>query len=258
MSRQIGPLQTTTIVLLVALVCVTGAVSLNAADVKFTTIPPAGAYETVGIVSTVAQIGAGFMDASKPFKEAMKGAYPDLSQQAQVRGADAVVITSVQILVDSSSKWLLIYGTAIRTGGGLPSSAGVGSAPGMMSQAAGGSTTGQETDTAQDLAGTWAGTVLEEGETKPVGITVNIMSASDPGTYKGGILLDDPGCEVTMESVGKEGDRFQFKGLQTSKFRCIKIGAFTGQLRSDGRLDWKIFKSTAFASPTFQGVLTRH
>ncbi|MBI4917291.1 MAG: hypothetical protein HY825_15745 [Acidobacteria bacterium] len=183
------------------------------AEVTFTTVAPPGGFETAGIVSAVAHVPPAMIDPSKPFKEAMNRIYPDLTSQAQVRGADTVIITNIVIL-GVSDPYLLVYGTAVRTKG-VPRVAAAAQGGASLPAAA----PAPDTHTHADLSGTWTGKVLEEGETEPVDLTVNLMNGAALGEIIGGIILSDPGCEISINSTTSAGGVTTFKSDMSSKFR---------------------------------------
>ena len=223
--------------------------------VIFSTIPPTVSYETRGIVSAFERMPSAILDPSKPFKEALQRTYPQLSKQAQDRGANMVIITSMVPIFSRDEAWLLTFGTAIKT---------LGQAAAMQDQKleeiGQAQQPGGEAPSAvsQDIAGAWSGKLQEEGEKDTRDITVYITAGDMAGTYQGSFNMTPPGCEVTFEFSKIEGNVYYFKGKTSSKLKCAFMSTFSASMTPEGKLEWKALKGKETDPPKFSGLLERN
>lgn len=219
----------------------------SSGQVRVTTIVPAAPYETVGIVTEVAPVSSAMFDLSKPWREALERLTPELSRQARVLGADTVVVTSFQYLPGGGGSGnLVVFGTAVRTKGGSVASPQSGSAAGTASATPSGPT----------LAGTWKGSVVEEGDDEQVPIVVNLMAGDAPAKYYGGLQAPSKNCEMALDFYSVEGKLTVFVPSAKKGSRCNSWHGQTAVLNADGKLEWGIHTSSP-DKPKFKGVLSR-
>lgn len=233
---------------LVGLVLLAGSnvrAQLSASQMTFTTIPPSGDYQTVGVVFALAHVPPGILDPSKPFKEAVLRLYPDLATQANRLAADSVVITQiVPVLLSGGDNWLMAFGTAIRTKG----QGAAATLPSPTAEGAAAST--------GDLSGSWAGLMTETGGNKTVDAMLNLASTGAAGEYVGGITLLGPDCEISLAPSTADGSGVSFKTKESSKFSCAFYKSLSAVQMPDGKLQVRIFGSKQDVAK-YEGSLMR-
>jgi hypothetical protein len=225
--------------------------------VRFSTIPPGYAYETLGVVTDIQHIPAAIFDLTKPFKEVMQRLYPELARQAKVVGGDAVIITNFEFIPGGQGDhYLQVYGTAIRTRG--PAAPTQDRAPGgPAGSEAPPASTSTATGTgghAQDLSGTWSGTI-QKGDNKPVEVTVTLTSDGS-GKYSGGLQAPSKKCDMLLAYYDVEDGATVFKTEKESGFRCLMWAGQTAKLTPEGKLEWKVYTIKP-DKPTYSGILSR-